>query len=76
MNILVIGNGFDLAHGLPTKYEDFLEFIKIIKQCFEQDNFKSKEIDWGNWHMVQICLLQIRVRQEINCFQKNRSGKI
>ena len=25
MNILVIGNGFDLAHGLPTKYGDFLE---------------------------------------------------
>lgn len=23
MNILVIGNGFDLAHGLPTKYGDF-----------------------------------------------------
>ena len=28
MNILVIGNGFDLAHGLPTKYTDFLDFIK------------------------------------------------
>ncbi len=27
MNILVIGNGFDLAHGLPTKYTDFLEWI-------------------------------------------------
>lgn len=27
MNILVIGNGFDLAHGLPTKYGDFLEWI-------------------------------------------------
>ena len=26
MNILVIGNGFDLAHGLPTSYKDFLEF--------------------------------------------------
>lgn len=25
MNILVLGNGFDLAHGLPTKYADFLE---------------------------------------------------
>ena len=25
MNILVIGNGFDLAHRLPTKYTDFLE---------------------------------------------------
>lgn len=28
MNILVIGNGFDLAHGLPTKYGDFLEFCR------------------------------------------------
>lgn len=26
MNILVIGNGFDLAHGLPTGYKDFLRF--------------------------------------------------
>lgn len=30
MKILVIGNGFDLAHDLPTSYIDFLEFIKII----------------------------------------------
>ncbi|WP_160560883.1 AbiH family protein [Parablautia muri] len=26
MNILVIGNGFDLAHGLPTGYIDFLKW--------------------------------------------------
>ena len=31
MNILLVGNGFDLAHGLPTKYTDFLEFVKVIK---------------------------------------------
>lgn len=31
MNILVIGNGFDLAHDLPTKYEDFMNFIKVFK---------------------------------------------
>lgn len=30
MNILIIGNGFDLAHGLPTRYNDFLEFSKIL----------------------------------------------
>ena len=30
MNILVIGNGFDLAHGLPTKYADFLKFIEFF----------------------------------------------
>ena len=29
MNILVIGNGFDLAHGLPTKYTDFLGFVAL-----------------------------------------------
>lgn len=26
-NILIIGNGFDLEHGLPTRYIDFLKFI-------------------------------------------------
>lgn len=31
MNILIIGNGFDLAHNLPTKYTDILEFLRIIK---------------------------------------------
>ena len=35
MEILMIGNGFDLEHGLPTKYADFLDFVNSI------DN-------WGN----------------------------
>lgn len=30
MKILVIGNGFDLEHGLPTKYKDFLDFMQCI----------------------------------------------
>lgn len=28
MDILIIGNGFDLAHGLPTRYTDFLDFCR------------------------------------------------
>ncbi|MCL2672561.1 MAG: bacteriophage abortive infection AbiH family protein [Clostridiales bacterium] len=28
MNILIIGNGFDLAHGLPTRYTDFLSIAQ------------------------------------------------
>ena len=28
MNILLIGNGFDLAHELQTFYEDFLRFTE------------------------------------------------
>lgn len=27
INLLIIGNGFDLAHGMPTRYVDFLYFI-------------------------------------------------
>lgn len=34
MNIFVIGNGFDLAHRLPTKYTDFLQFCKIVLAIF------------------------------------------
>ena len=26
--ILILGNGFDLAYDLPTKYKDFLEFCE------------------------------------------------
>jgi len=26
MELLIIGNGFDLAHGLPTRYADFLKY--------------------------------------------------
>lgn len=31
MNILVIGNGFDLAHELNTQYKDFLEVINLYE---------------------------------------------
>ena len=34
--ILIIGNGFDLAHGLPTKYTDFLEFCKCVELIFDE----------------------------------------
>lgn len=34
MNILLIGNGFDLAHGLPTQYRNFLDFCIKAKVIF------------------------------------------
>lgn len=41
MNILIIGNGFDLEHGLPTKYTDFLKFIKQVEILNRNYNSKS-----------------------------------
>ncbi|MBP2658521.1 MAG: hypothetical protein H6Q69_1553 [Firmicutes bacterium] len=54
MNILVIGNGFDIAHGLKTSYYDFITQIKSIKndsydfvqlnKDFEYDKANDQEI--------------------------------
>ena len=35
MEILLIGNGFDLEHDLPTTYSDFLDFCKKLQYVFE-----------------------------------------
>ena len=45
MDILIIGNGFDLAHGLETSYKQFLEFVNKVhaedgtcyKECYERN---------------------------------------
>ena len=42
MNILIIGNGFDLAHGLPTTYKNFLDFACIFKQYYYKESNKEQ----------------------------------
>ncbi len=49
MNILVIGNGFDLAHGLPTKYNDFLEFCKMVSKIYE-----SEKLEVGQYEKIYL----------------------
>ena len=43
MDILILGNGFDLAHGMETSYKDFLNFCKNsnkeeseVNPCFKE----------------------------------------
>lgn len=62
--IILIGNGFDLAHGLPTRYEDFIEWYweqwgkRLITSSkkTEQDQFCSfvlkDNIGLEGWHQV------------------------
>ncbi|MDM0787963.1 AbiH family protein [Clostridium perfringens] len=57
MNILVVGNGFDLAHGFPTKYWDFMMFIKSFKEMehlskdklLKLPEFKRLNVDVQNY---------------------------
>ena len=41
MNMLVIGNGFDIALGLPTKYTDFLDFSLIFDLAYNHEAYKN-----------------------------------
>lgn len=44
MNILVIGNGFDLAHGLPTGYKDFLRFTDVFAELNTERRVPGKVV--------------------------------
>ena len=34
-NILIVGNGFDLAHGLPTRYMDFMDYLSMAETLYK-----------------------------------------
>lgn len=69
--VVLIGNGFDLAHGLPTKYEDFINWyweqwgkkLRISPKIVEQDKFcsfaLSDKVELSGWNLVysHICNL-------------------
>ena len=54
MKILLIGNGFDLEHNLPTSYKNFLEFCKRTDRIFTcvdtvtNDEYKRNNLDGWN----------------------------
>ena len=49
-DLLIVGNGFDLYHGLPTRYTDFLKFISYWSIFWDNYNGEAK---------AQVCLCYI-----------------
>ena len=43
--ILILGNGFDLAHGLPTQYGDFLEYCKKVYGIIDSNIYLNERMD-------------------------------
>lgn len=41
-NLLIIGNGFDIGHGLKTKYTDFLQQINILNEILNRGEVSNK----------------------------------
>lgn len=78
--ILILGNGFDLAHGLPTKYSHFLDFCQRVERIWSYgtsndkrtiDEFKRIWID--NWEtdttikdaiVTEFCNRKIKINSE------------
>ena len=59
MDILIIGNGFDLAHGLKTSYKDFLDF------CVERNNKRiPMAVKYGTTFIDNIWLKHFLLRQD------------
>ncbi|MFU1716766.1 bacteriophage abortive infection AbiH family protein [Bacillus amyloliquefaciens] len=64
MNLFIIGNGFDLAHGLPTQYWDFRTFLRkhygIFLNDFEEKYYLSdKELKKLLWSSFEFNLANI-----------------
>ena len=45
MNLLVLGNGFDLLHGLPTTYKDFIDFTTLFRMSLEKNDISRRDYD-------------------------------
>ena len=67
MNLLIVGNGFDLAHKvttesmssntlqvhLPTKYSDFLDFMVLCINSMWNGEMDNNWRHWGCWDEIE-----------------------
>ena len=66
MEILIIGNGFDLAHNLPTQYADFLHVCDLVKTV-------GVDLSWGSRFPMPGVADQSD--QELLCYFVSKIGK-
>ncbi|MBD5341519.1 MAG: hypothetical protein HDR94_08085 [Bacteroides sp.] len=76
--VILIGNGFDLAHGLPTRYEDFIYWywgqlgqkLRLCSDKVVQDPFCSfvlkENIGLAGWYLVWSYRYQILLNPRSN----------
>lgn len=76
--VVLIGNGFDLAHGLPTRYEDFINWywdkwgqkLRTSSKKVEQDIFCSfvlkETVGLAGWNLVWSFHYQCALKPKTN----------
>lgn len=82
MNILVLGNGFDLAHDLPTSYNDFIEFCERTRRIYSYigtvtvEEYEKNNLDnWKKHEFVKNVLVDAFKNRKIEeiCTDANES---
>lgn len=86
MQILLIGNGFDLEHKLPTTYKNFLDFCEKVKDIYSQpltnesarlNSYKTSLDNWSVDDYIKDQLLDaFKSRSSIRCTDKPSHSKI
>lgn len=72
MDFLIIGNGFDIAHNLPTKYTEFLNFCRNydekapVSNIAEHNKEFSEFIEHNIWLKYFLKLTWISLHKEVN----------
>ncbi|MDA9554910.1 bacteriophage abortive infection AbiH family protein [Pelobium sp.] len=62
--LILVGNGFDLAHGLKTQYKDYiLKYWESVKRSNHQDDFfrfEGKGLDFSNCRTLKDVIEQFQ----------------
>ena len=65
----MIGNGFDLAHGLPTSYKNFLKFCEIINNFFLYQTVNAETANQNvENYFGEYTTIKQRLRKEFSTF--------
>lgn len=55
MNILIIGNGFDLANGLPTRYPVFLDLCQLVSSSYVYYRYDKWQFSGPTQAEIELC---------------------
>lgn len=80
MNLYIVGNGFDLAHGLPCSYSDFKKYLESDKKWKNVlsylDDLYDDALLWSDFERA-LGGPNIKMLSTIkNIFQKDISGNL
>ena len=71
INLIILGNGFDLAHNLPTKYSDFKLFCKTCyESLYDLINKSLTYLKKENWSNFEDSLSLISPESQIEDYLK------